>query len=97
MYILTESLPHGRRLYFTRLGADDGSILAIPIGQIAVGPVALAIGTESTLLVAAGLVVLAVLGMLAGRDVRRLESGAPAQPETPRSTAPKVQVGTPGQ
>ncbi|RKR89440.1 putative MFS family arabinose efflux permease [Micromonospora pisi] len=62
-----------------------GSFVAIPIGQIAVGPVALAIGTESTLLVAAGLVVLSVLGMLASRDVRRLETRTlPADaPESP--------------
>ncbi|GAB2944425.1 MFS transporter [Micromonospora polyrhachis] len=49
-----------------------GSFLAIPIGQIAVGPVALAIGTGPTLLAAAGLVLLAVLGMVASPGVRRL-------------------------
>ncbi|MFD1322111.1 MFS transporter [Micromonospora sonneratiae] len=53
-----------------------GSFLAIPIGQIAVGPVALAIGTGPTLLAAAGLVVLAVLGMVASPGVRRLENVA---------------------
>ncbi|MGW0436529.1 MFS transporter [Micromonospora sp. NPDC003197] len=65
-----------------------GSFLAIPIGQIAVGPLALAIGTGPTLLAAAGLVVLAVLGMVASPGVRRLTNpptveavGAPVDPE----------------
>jgi MFS family permease len=49
-----------------------GSFLAIPVGQVAAGPVAVAIGTGPTLLAAAGLVLLSVLGMLASRDVRRL-------------------------
>ncbi|MGC4868143.1 hypothetical protein ACLQ3B_22240 [Micromonospora sp. DT53] len=55
-----------------------GSWIAIPFGQIAVGPVAAAIGTRDTLLILATLVVLAVLGMLASRDVRRLQAVAPA-------------------
>jgi len=54
-----------------------GSFLAIPIGQLAIGPVALAIGTGPTLLAAAGVVVLAVLGMLASRSVRRLAADPP--------------------
>ncbi|WP_319459393.1 MFS transporter [Micromonospora sp. RTP1Z1] len=54
-----------------------GSFVAIPLGQVAVGPVAAAIGTRDTLLILATLVVLAVLGMLASRDVRRLQAGSP--------------------
>lgn len=50
-----------------------GSILAMPVGQVVAGPVALAVGTRSTLLGAAGIVLLATLGMLASRDVRRME------------------------
>jgi MFS family permease len=58
-----------------------GSFIAIPIGQVAAGPAAEAIGTEPALLVAAGIVVVAVIGMLASRDVRRLEHRtAPAEP-----------------
>jgi MFS family permease len=56
-----------------------GSFVAIPFGQMAVGPVAAAIGTRDTLLILATLVVLSVLGMLASRDVRRLQAVAPAR------------------
>jgi hypothetical protein len=49
-----------------------GSFVAIHF-QIAAGPVATAIGTRNTLLILAILVVLSVLGMLASRDVRRLQ------------------------
>lgn len=51
-----------------------GSFLAIPLGQMAIGPVALALGTGTTLLGAAAIVTLAVLGMLASRGVRRLDA-----------------------
>jgi hypothetical protein len=64
-----------------------GSFLAIPIGQVAAGPVALAIGTGPTLLAAAGLVVGAVLAMLASRDVRQL----PAAPDAGRVPAPPAE------
>ncbi|MCW3839753.1 MFS transporter [Micromonospora yasonensis] len=56
-----------------------GSWVAIPLGQVAAGPLAAAIGTRDTLLILATLVVLAVLGMLASRDVRRLQAIAPAR------------------
>ncbi|MEU8261971.1 MFS transporter [Micromonospora sp. NPDC048999] len=56
-----------------------GSFVAIPLGQVAVGPVAAAVGTRETLLLLAGLVVLSVLGMLSSRDVRRLRAVAPAR------------------
>ncbi|MEV0156721.1 MFS transporter [Micromonospora sp. NPDC050686] len=56
-----------------------GSWVAIPLGQVTVGPVAAAIGTRDTLLILATAVVLAVLGMLASRDVRRLQATAPAR------------------
>jgi len=50
-----------------------GSFVAIPIGQVAAGPIAEAIGTGPALLGAAGVVALAVVGMLASRQVRTLE------------------------
>ena len=49
-----------------------GSIIAVPIGQVAAGPVALAMGTEAALLGAAAIVALAVVGMAASRGVREL-------------------------
>jgi MFS family permease len=58
-----------------------GSFLAIPVGQVAVGPIAQAVGVEATLVGAAALIGLAVLGMLASRDVRNLRHAVPASPE----------------
>jgi MFS family permease len=49
-----------------------GSFVAIPIGQVAAGPIAEAHGLTPTLLGAAALSLLAVLGMLTSRDVRHL-------------------------
>ncbi|WP_328651294.1 MFS transporter [Micromonospora sp. NBC_00330] len=69
-----------------------GSWVAIPLGQVAVGPVAAAIGTRDTLLILATLVVLAVLGMLASRDVRRLQAVAPAR-AADRAQAPSPDGG----
>ncbi|HZN73149.1 MAG TPA: MFS transporter [Micromonosporaceae bacterium] len=51
-----------------------GSIVAVPIGQVVAGPVALAVGTGPALLGAAAIVVLSVVGMVASRDVRQLGS-----------------------
>ncbi|WP_243715235.1 MFS transporter [Micromonospora sp. KC207] len=67
-----------------------GSFIAIPIGQVAVGPIAAAIGTRDTLLILAALVVLSVLGMLASQDVRRLNVIAAAR------RADATQVTSPG-
>lgn len=58
-----------------------GSFLAIPVGQVAVGPIAEQIGLETTLIGLSGLMVLAVVGMLASRDVRHLRHALP-EPET---------------
>jgi MFS family permease len=49
-----------------------GSLLGIPVGQIAAGPLADAYGAAPTLLFAAGVGGLAVIGMLASRSVRTL-------------------------
>jgi MFS family permease len=54
-----------------------GSFLAMPIGEVVAGPVSQAVGIETTLVGAAALVVLAVLGMLSSRDVRTLEHRVP--------------------
>ena len=59
-----------------------GSMLAVPLGQVAVGPLAEAFGLESTLVGLSALVVLAVVGMLFSRDVRHLEHALP-EPEAP--------------
>ncbi|MEV6634324.1 MFS transporter [Actinoplanes sp. NPDC051470] len=50
-----------------------GSLLAVPIGQVAVGPFAEAFGIETTLVGLCALTLLAVVGMLCSRDVRHLE------------------------
>jgi MFS family permease len=57
-----------------------GSFIAIPVGEIVIGPIANAVGVRATLIGAAGLVALAVLGMLSSRDVRQLRHRLP-QPE----------------
>ncbi|MBF9131339.1 MFS transporter [Plantactinospora sp. S1510] len=67
-----------------------GSFLAIPLGQIAIGPVALALGTGPTLLGAAGIVLLAVLGMLLDPGVRRLSANLPTPDEAPSPAVPAV-------
>jgi len=54
-----------------------GSFLAIPIGEIAVGPIARAAGVEATLIGAGVLMTVAVLGMLSSRDVRTLPHKLP--------------------
>ncbi len=53
-----------------------GSFIAIPLGQVAAGPVAQVIGTRTALLGAAGIVLLAIGGTLLSRQVRTLEHGA---------------------
>jgi predicted acyltransferase len=59
-----------------------GSFVLIPIGFAVVGPVAEAIGTSETLLLAAGLNLLATVAVLAVHDVRTLRRRIPvAVPE----------------
>ncbi len=50
-----------------------GSLMFIPIGQIAAGPLVAAFGTETTLLVAAGLIAVVTAATIAVPSVRRLE------------------------
>ncbi|WP_250000689.1 MFS transporter [Actinoplanes sp. M2I2] len=54
-----------------------GSFVAIPIGEMAVGPIAHAVGVEPTLVGATVLMTLAVVGMLCSRDVRTLPHEVP--------------------
>jgi MFS family permease len=49
-----------------------GSFIAMPIGEIAIGPIAQAVGLESAEIGAGVLMTLAVLGMLSSRGVRTL-------------------------
>jgi MFS family permease len=51
-----------------------GSILAIPIGEIAIGPIAQHAGTSATLIGAAALIIVATLAALCSRSVRTLTS-----------------------
>jgi MFS family permease len=55
-----------------------GSFLAIPIGQVAAGPAAAAIGTRPALIGAAGIVALSVGAMVASREVRTLRHLPPS-------------------
>ena len=50
-----------------------GGLMAMPAGQVAAGPVAQAIGIESALLCAAGILALTVGAMVAHNGVRRVE------------------------
>ncbi|MET8151881.1 MFS transporter [Actinoplanes sp. NPDC049668] len=54
-----------------------GSFVAIPIGQVAAGPIAEAVGVESTLVGAAALIAFAVAGMLSSGSVRNLRHRLP--------------------
>ena len=57
-----------------------GSFVAIPIGQIAAGPLADAVGARPALLICAVVIVVSTLGMLLSRSVRTLEHH-PKQPQ----------------
>jgi MFS family permease len=57
-----------------------GSFVAIPLGQVVAGPLAERYGASTTLVAAAVLCLLAVVGMLCSRDVRRIEHALPAPP-----------------
>ncbi|MFB7615821.1 MFS transporter [Kitasatospora sp. NPDC056181] len=78
---LQENIPADR---LARVYSYDalGSFMALPIGEMAAGPVARQIGERATLLWGAALVVLATAAALLSRDLRRLTvaSAAPRQP-----------------
>jgi MFS family permease len=54
-----------------------GSFVAIPVGEMAVGPIAATVGNERAMIGAGVLMVLAVFGMLSSRDVRTLRHELP--------------------
>jgi hypothetical protein len=54
-----------------------GSFVAIPAGEIAIGPISHAAGVGPTLIGASVIVILAVFGMLSSRDVRTLPHKLP--------------------
>lgn len=57
-----------------------GSFVAIPLAQLAIGPVSHAFGTSAALLGCAAIYVLATAGMLASRSVRTVVNEPVAQP-----------------
>ncbi|PXA72115.1 MFS transporter [Cryobacterium arcticum] len=69
-----------------------GSFIAIPVGEILVGPLAHSFGTTPVLLGCAAVIVLASLAALSTRSVRRLTVGVPgpdaAHPPTPTDPTP---------
>ncbi|GAB1512429.1 MFS transporter [Actinophytocola sp. KF-1] len=60
-----------------------GSIVAVPIGQLAVGPVAAAAGTTATLVGCAVLIVVTTCAALVSRQVRELRRSAPVSAPAP--------------
>ena len=64
-----------------------GSFMAIPIGQVAAGPLAEQYGASATLVGAAVLCWLAAVGMLCSRDVRRLGHILPSTPQPATASA----------
>jgi MFS family permease len=65
-----------------------GSFLAMPIGQVAVGPAAAALGGANAMLIAAGVMTAALAGILLSRQVRTLEH----PPKTTPGPAPAPAV-----
>jgi MFS family permease len=60
-----------------------GSFLAIPLGQVVAGPMAILLGTDTTMLIMAGLGVTGVGFMLLFKQVRTLPASPPVQAPTP--------------
>jgi MFS family permease len=87
--VLQREVPANR---LSRVDALDWmvSLVFMPIGQVAAGPLAGTIGVQGPLLLAAALIVLPDAVMLAMRDVRELRSPEPPpvpQPEEPATAA----------
>lgn len=77
---LQENIPRQR---LARIYSYDmlGSFVAMPLGQMSAGPLVAAVGLGPALLGAAGLTVLATLGVATSREVRRLQRRGGARPE----------------
>ncbi len=66
-----------------------GSFAAIPLGQVAIGPIAEVVGLRPALIGAGAVAVIATLGMLASRDVRTLRHRLPEdEPGTVKESVP---------
>jgi len=66
-----------------------GSFVAIPVAEVATGPLAQALGTRASLLGAAGVIAVGTVAMLSVRDVRRLRvPGRVVGAEVPAAPAP---------
>jgi MFS family permease len=65
-----------------------GSYVAMPIGEVIIGPVGQAVGVRPTLVGAGVLAGVAVLGMLASRDVRHLRHRLPQRAPAPMEELP---------
>lgn len=78
---LQENVPEDR---LARVYSYDalGSFIALPVGEMAAGPVADRAGVGTTLLVGAALVVAATAAALCSRDVRELATRVHKEPET---------------
>lgn len=67
-----------------------GSFVAIPVGEVAVGPAAEAFGTRPVLLATATIIAATSLGTLASRSVRDLRRAPTVAAEPPRDPAPTL-------
>lgn len=67
-----------------------GSFVAIPVGEVTVGPLAEAIGTDPVLIGAGVLALVVSLATLSSRSVRDLSRGTPGSSEPPPSPAPTL-------
>jgi MFS family permease len=64
-----------------------GSFVAVPVGQLAVGPIAAAAGASPTLVGCAVLIVVVTLAALTSQEVRTLERSTPTPDPAPSATA----------
>lgn len=67
-----------------------GSFVAIPLGQVAVGPLADLVGLRPVLLGVAAIIVLAALAALTSRSVRDVRGDPPATGEPPPAEVPTL-------
>jgi MFS family permease len=90
---LQENIPPDR---LARVYSYDalGSFVAIPIGQIGIGPVAGAFGAEFALVATATLVIAASVAAVASRSVRSLTATQPGEDD---AEGPLPQVGVPAE
>ncbi|MGW7256818.1 MFS transporter [Streptomyces sp. NPDC054834] len=84
---LQENIPEDR---LARVYAYDalGSFVALPLGEMAAGPVAARLGVHTTLLAGAALVLAATAAALCSRQIRDLTTGQPSPVPGPPVTEP---------